>query len=63
MFLIKGDLIFVSANTDIVGDLVPPPPPLSIRRVACEGSVGRVEDGEEQRGTGSHYKPLVAIRV
>lgn len=62
MFLIKGDLIFVSANTDIVGDLGVPPP-LSIRRVACEGSVGREEDGEEQRGTGSHYKPLVAIRV
>lgn len=56
MFFIKGDLIFVSANTDIVGDLGPHPH-LSIRRV------GREEDGEEQRGTGSHYKPLVAIRV
>lgn len=49
MFLIKGDLIFVSANTDIVGDLGPPPLFLSgvslARAASGEKKTGRNREG------------------
>lgn len=50
MFFIKGDLIFVSANTDIVGDLVPPPhlflSGVSLARAASrEKKTGRNREG------------------